>query len=145
VAVLSRHEDGGRQTGKTWFIGAKRERAGRGIARALYPKSLGFENLRGIDGTPYKARGRGTLGGRKGADTVRGTAMQGKRRTFLVRGLGIFQRTGTSSVRLLWRLERQGISIRPTLQFRKTAARLAPGALSREAERAVTDIIGWRR
>lgn len=145
--VLTRHESGDRFTG-TAFIGARDIRRKGAIPRALYPTALGFATFRGIDGMPTLARGRGALGGRTGKDTAPRNRSQGKRRTFLTRtkqgDVLLMQRTSKTSLRVLWRIERDGTRVRPALRFAEDAQRMGPALLSREAARAVSDVVRWR-
>ncbi len=143
--ILTRHQDGDQFSG-TAFIGARDLRqAGRPIPRALYPTALGFSSFRGIDGMPVLARGRGTLGGRTGADTAARDRSKGKRRTFLLRTQDgdtlLMQRTSKTSLRVLWRIERSGTRVKAALRFNEDALRIGRDLLPREAERAIADVI----
>ncbi|MGH7635796.1 MAG: hypothetical protein ACRENC_18865, partial [Gemmatimonadaceae bacterium] len=101
--LLARHELGGVHTAPLFFIPAPGLRsASSNIPKALYPVNLGL--------TPRKLIAGGSTGG--------GT--QGKRRTYVVPGVGIFQRISKDETDLLW-LFRQRIVLKPRLGFYATA------------------------
>lgn len=103
AALLARHELGGVHTAPVFFLPAPGLRtASSNIPKALYPVNLGLTQRKLIAG--------GSAAG----------GSQGKRRTYVVPGVGIFQRISKDETDLLW-LFRQRITLKPRLGFTTTA------------------------
>lgn len=71
---------------------------------------------------------------------TKGAQIVGRQRTFIVRGVGVFQRTGPKDVRLLYKYTADG-QLRPTLKFLATAKQKGQGFLVEEMEKAIANEI----